>query len=408
MYLTLGLYFGVFGYLFTYAINKLRQYQNEKEEETFNLSDYSVSNENFDKINNFLEMNNLLNKNIIVGVKNNIKSLTLLNVLNQIYINKQNINVLYVSDNLNDKNNSFFDNLCYQYEFNYINCIIEKNTDEIDYNKYFKIILNQTYEKVCLENKINNVILCVDINSLCNDILYRLFTYNLNNFSDIDKYNNFTTYKPMMYIDICDRSSEFRNRTFFSELFRVFNGIFPNWKNNLTTQMKVLLNDVNNKKTFSFSPVNTFKNGFIINLDELNKVVNQYNYYELKYIINEYCNNYNVLITEKILNGIYLNCNNNTNFNFIFDNWNMILHYNKLYFINYNRCQKFICSCKAVDMYSDNVYTYNKIKDLLDETNFNYYICQVSEDNLLNYEQVYYENDNFPSYILNKYLFNNF
>lgn len=379
----------------------------------FSLNDYQLSDKSKNIISSYLTMNNMLNKKIIISMKNDYKSLALLNILYELYDNR-NMTLLYVAESHSDKNIDFFEMLYDIYGLHYnINILTDKyKYTNKEYNKYMNYELKYMYNEYSKMMESDIIIQCSDLNSVCNDYMNSLFDNSLDSFHHIKEYENYTIYNPMYNLDIQDTTESTSTKDNIVNIIDMIRAHYPNWKSNVSNQLTLVTKDFNNHTTSHLNNVITdYKNGFIINLDELTCVDNKYSMTEFKFILRQCFEKHNILTFDNTFEEFYNLINSNTSI--VLHDWVVTFLFDKIVVMNKELCQKFINNCEldsTKEFSWEDTDTYNTIDGFLNETFFEYYNILDEDldedDEMCDNTNIYYENDYFDQILLEHFNFN--
>lgn len=383
-------------------LKKLEDQRHQESLFDFDLSEYCLDDGSAHTLYTYLTSNNILDRNIIISMKNNYKSLVLLNELTNHYDPDQ-ITIIYIAESHSDPDIEFFEMLHDKYNFDFHICIL---TDTInytckDYRDYIVHELKYIYDQYIRILNTDVVIQCSDINSTCNNLLHDIFSNQLECFNNKKTYNNYTIYKPLFNLDI---DPEAYNKDVKNSLVNLIDTVkhhYPQWKTNTITQLSLLTRNFdNNTVSYLDDSINFYKNGFVVDLTELTVNDGRYSADEIRYILYKCFDRYNIL-SDNIMENI-LELVNNPNTVYSNGNWRYVMLTNELVCMNIKYCQIFIDKCVYDDTEEfdwKETETLNTLEGFLNEKFFEYY--NLGEDT------VYYENNVFNEMLLDNFTFKN-
>ena len=377
-----------------------------KLESSFSLDTYTLEDEEHTIVENYLTNNNIIGKKIIFSFKDNAKSVILLNVLNKLKLSNY-VTLLYVTEDINDETIQFIEFLNDIYGFNYnIKTVIsQKQYLNKDYKKYEQNELKKLYAEYAKKLDTTVVLHTEDQNSMCNDLLHNLFTNKLDKLSDKECYNEYTIYRPLFNLDLEPETESKSISDKLVEQIDTFKHHYPNWKDNLQIQLELLTKDFNNNTVLYLdNTVEYYKNGFVLNLNDVSIKNDKYCRTELKYLYSKTFEYYNIMFYDSTMDNLF--SISEDNYCVKHDNWIFVFDNNRIIGMNYYSCQKVINCCE----YEDNIEfsweeteTDNALISFLNGDFFEYYYIDEINDNT--YENVFYENNIFPSRLLEEYSF---
>jgi hypothetical protein len=409
-YLTFIIYTMFWGFIIK-LILALKNSENKRTEEskyTFNIEDFELDDNDLNIVKTYLKQNNLLEKNLIVSFKNNIKTLCLLDSLKKINM-LDNVNILYVNNNSDSDSIKLIELLHKLYGFKYN--IIEYNSNDrvldTKSGNNLNYILKESYSEYCKKMDTDIILYSEDQNSFCNDILKNIFTNRLDIVSDKNNYNDYTIYRPLFNLDIEPEIESTNMSDKLVEVIDSFKHHYPNWKNNLHNQISLLTREFNNNTVLHLNnAVNYYKNGFALNLIDVNIIDGEYCEIELRYLYTKICEYYNIAIYNTTMNKLFSISKDNICVKH--DNWLFVYDDNRIVGMNYQNCQDFIDSCEqksADDFCWDESNTNNCLVSFLNEDFFEYYYIDELNKNIKTSENILYENNIFSSKLLENFKF---
>jgi len=374
----------------------------------FNINEYELSEKDNEIVKSYLTRNYLLNKDIVFSFKDNLKSITLLNVLNNLGLSKR-VHLVYVTNSTNDETIEFIEmlNELYGFEYNIMTLVDRESHLDNDYKNYLNYELKSLYSEYCRMLNTGIVLHTSDQNSMCNEILTNVFTNNLDMISDTSEYYGYTIYRPLFNLNIepVIESTDVGDR--FVELIDTYKHHCPNWKNNLQNQLMLLTREFNNNTVLQLdNTMDYYKNGFVLNLNDVSMTDDKYCQIELRYLYSKAFQYYNIMIYNTTMNKLLSLSDEKT---FVkHDNWLFILNNNRVIGMNYKRCQDFINSCEEQE---DNEFSWetsetnNSLVSFLNENFFEYYYIDTLNESINTFENVFYENSVFNSILLREFNF---
>lgn len=374
----------------------------------FNINIFQLSEKETEIVKYYLTKNDMLDKNIIFSFKDNIKSITLLNVLNKLGLSKK-VHIIYVTNNIDDDTVQLIEMLNELYGFEYnISTINDKEPHlDNDYKNYLNHELKSLYLEYSKMLNTDIVLHTSDQNSMCNEMLSNLFTNNIDIISDISKYQNYTIYRPLFNLDIESQidSSDVKDR--FVEIIDTYKHHYPNWKNNLQNQLMLLTKEFNNNTISQLDKtIDYYKNGFVLNLYDINIIDDKYCQSELRYLYSKAFQYYNIMIYNTTMNKMLSLSKEKSCVKH--DNWIFILDNHRVIGMDYKNCQDFINSCEEQeegDFSWETSKTNNSLVSFLNEDFFEYYYIDTLNENVNTFENVFYENDIFNTILLRDFSF---
>jgi hypothetical protein len=368
------------------------------------IHDYQLSDTIMDTVSNNISI--LLDQPVLLALENNYKSFVLLKTISKLY-RKEHIHVVHI---INENDDNILEKYCDELEVIYH---LYKNNSSGDYlhkdiTRLASYRRRQIYEEICTKHNIINILEASDINSLCNGIFHSMFSGYINslcNFSLTIPCNNLSIIRPFYNLDI-DSSESHIIKNNFTNLLSICNTFYPNWKQKVLNEMRLLLSNFSNTVYKNIDTyLVTYKNGFIINYQNMIDNIDINN--QLNYMIHmiHYCSTkYNIMMNTQMIECLF---DNDLDLNV--DNWKIIKHNGKLIFLNRTLCQRYIDSVVSHNNneYTDKSTVNNTIESFLDMKFFEYYTTVDAGESIVPYSQVFYTNDDFPVELLSCFVFIN-
>lgn len=368
------------------------------------IHDYQLSDTLMDNVSSNISI--FLDQPVLLALENNYKSFVLLKAISELFM-KENIHVVHMIEGTDTKLlEEYCDELGVIYHLYKTNSSCDSLHKDITRLESFR--RRQIYEEICTTYNIVNIFECSDINSLCNGLLHSMFSGHINslcNFSLITQCNNLTIIRPFYNLDI-DNSESHVIKNNFTNLLSICNSFYPNWKQKVLNEMRLLLSNFSNTV---YKNIDTYlviyKNGFVINyqnmIDNIDKD-NQFNY--LIHMIHYCSTKCNIMMNLHMIECLF-----DSEVDLNFDNWKIIKHKGCIIFLNKTLCQRYIDSVVSHNNneYTENSTVNNTIESFLDMKFFEYYTTVDAGESGVPYSEVFYANDNFPVEILSCFVFIN-
>lgn len=241
----------LFGF-YQYIKNKVHVYENIRDE-----IDVTVKIEENDPICNAIHnvnvsqnlqllydiCNIIVSQNVIVCCTGDMQSMALLYGIINVYDNDNiNINVLFINNEPCNKMSDIVENICSQYNINFIRKIIQTNNIlHANVEQYIENVRRETINELCVQLHTHNVLEAHTIENKCNYILANMMREQITKqfetikpfiHMDIDIIKNFVDKYNIPY-DATVNNGLLSSTNIFNEFDTVLKIHYPNWRENI-------------------------------------------------------------------------------------------------------------------------------------------------------------------------------